>query len=112
MSNNQIKNIITPLLAISSICQAEFVDGNKLLTWIESSSNVEQSTAYGYVAGVADVLYGSTYCPPPNVTVRQITDMTRDALISVPSMRDKSADVFVAALIKKKWPCQQKGTNI
>ena len=107
-----MKSIIIPLLAISSICQAEFVDGNKLLTWIESSSNVEQSTAYGYVAGVADVLYGSTYCPPPNVTVRQITDMTRDALISVPSMRDKSADVFVAALIKKKWPCQQKGTNI
>ena len=107
-----MKNIIIPLLAISSICQAEFVDGNKLLAWIESSSNAEQSAAYGYVAGVADVLYGSTYCPPPNVTVRQITDMTRDALISVPSMRDKSADVFVAALIKKKWPCQQKGTNI
>lgn len=107
-----MKNIIIPLLAISSICQAEFVDGNKLLSWIESSSNAEQSAAYGYVAGVADVLYGSTYCPPSNVTVRQITDMTREALISVPSMRDKSADVFITALIKKKWPCQQKGTNI
>ena len=109
-----MKKLITAVtIALSSVAaQAEFVDGNKLLSWLESSNEAENALGVGYVAGVFDGLSGSVICAPSNVTLRQVSDMTVRGLKAVPEARDKSADQFVSAIASSKWPCKKKtGTS-
>lgn len=102
------KFIAATVIALSSIsAHAEFVDGNKLLQWLESSEDAERALATGYIAGVFDGLTGAVICAPSNVTVRQVMDMTLAGLKAAPSARDKSADQFVATVGSIKWPCKK-----
>lgn len=109
------KLIVAVTIALSSVAaQAEFVDGNKLLSWLESSDDTENALGIGYVAGVFDALSSVLICAPSNVTLRQISDMTKQALKAVPEARNKSADQFVSAVGTAKWPCKKKsgGSNV
>ena len=107
------KLIATVTIALSSVtAHAEFVDGNKLLSWLESADDTENALGIGYVAGVFDGLSSVLICAPSNVTLRQISDMTKQGLKAVPEARNKSADQFVSAIASSKWPCKKKtGTS-
>jgi hypothetical protein len=110
------KLIFASLLAFSVSSHAEFISGNKLMSLIQSEVSSEKTFAYGYVAGVFDLGYGTTHCAPDNVTIKQITDMTLKLLQTVPEMRERSGDQFVNAVISKTWPCKKqsssKGTQV
>ena len=103
------KLIVAVTIALSSVAaHAEFVDGNKLLSWLDSSDDTENALGIGYVAGVFDGLSSVLICAPSNVTLRQISDMTKQGLKAVPEARNKSADQFVSAIASAKWPCKKK----
>lgn len=107
------KLIAAVTIAMSSVAaHAEFVDGNKLLMWLESSDDTEQALGIGYVAGVFDGLSSVVICAPSNVTLRQVSDMTKRGLKTISEARDKSADQVVSAIASAKWPCKKKtGSN-
>lgn len=100
-------------LFCSLAAQAEFKDGNKLLADM-TGNHSNQMYAMGYVSGVADTLMGIAFCPPGNVTVGQITDMTKQYLESYPAIRSNSADTIVARILSNAWPCAKKerGQNL
>jgi hypothetical protein len=87
---------------------AEFKDGNRLLSQINTATGLQYMHALGYVMGVADAFYGVTYCPPGNVTAGQITDMVRNFLENNPAIRHQSADRHVHHVIQSAWPCEQR----
>ena len=105
-----LATMIAPMSA-----QAEFVDGNKLLSWLDSSDETDIAIGMGYVTGVFDALSGVMVCAPTNVTIRQVVDMTKRALRAVPEARNKSADQFVSTITSAQWPCKKKtsgNTNV
>lgn len=101
------KLLFACLMAFSVSSHAEFITGNKLLSLITSKSDIENSFAYGYVAGVFDLGHGVTHCAPDNVTVRQVNDMTVRVLQKLPQHREKSADQFVLLALQEAWPCKK-----
>ena len=92
----------TLLLALTA--HAEFMDGNKLLTRIKGDA-YDYVNAVGYITGVSDATRSVTHCPPENVTAGQITDMVKQHLESIPSLRHLTADQHVVYVLKKAWPC-------
>ena len=99
-----MKKLIWLTLAMSVTAHAEFWDGNKLLSRLQSTG-FDYGTGLGYVMGVSDSLQGATSCPPANVTLGQIADMVKQHLESVPSTRHLSADQHIYYVLKKTWPC-------
>ena len=100
--------IVATVLGSCSLVHAEFKDGNRLLSQL-NSTGMEYMNALGYVTGVADTLYGVTHCAPANVTAGQITDMVRNYLENVPATRHHSADRHVHHVLKSAWPCPERG---
>lgn len=104
-----MKSIIALAIALSATAaQAQFRDGNKLLSEM-NSTNGERPYAIGYVIGVADAYNRIAFCPPGNVTVGQLFDMTKQFLESAPSQRHRAADMIMADLFGKAWPCPKRG---
>lgn len=109
------KLFISAAIVLTSIsAHAEFVDGNKLLSWLNSPEDDSRALGMGYVAGAFDTASGSQICAPGNVSVKQVVDMTKEALNSIPELRHRSADQFVIAAASRVWPCKQKsrGSNV
>jgi hypothetical protein len=109
--------IIATTIAISSLTvHAEFVDGNKLFQWMNSSEEGEIALATGYIAGAFDAQSGVSICAPGNVTVQQVMDMVKVVLKKIPEQRHKSGDIFVSAVGQTNWPCkkqnQSRGTSL
>lgn len=103
-----MKHLITAsVLAICSAAQAEFWDGNTLLSRMSGSMG-EQNAAIGYVMGVADVHHNSTQCAPEGVTSGQMRDMVRNYLTNTPAIRHLPADLLVLQVLKATWPCAQQ----
>ena len=104
-----MKNKLTAaiLLCLCITAHAEFLTGNKLLQYMQGTEQ-EQAFALGYVAGSFDVGSGTNHCPPANITIKQVSDMTKLLLDRVPQHREKSADSFVSAILKTTWPCKQQ----
>jgi len=101
------------LLIITMLCgtaHAEFMDGNELLSYMNSSSTTNRSYALGYVAGVSDALRGVTLCYPENVTNGQINDMIKNYLTNIPAERHIAADRLVNKALVAVWPCRRSGT--
>lgn len=100
-------------LMASAPVRAEFFTGNDLLDAL-NGNEVRQGLALGYIAGAFDASMGTRICPPPNVQLSQVRDMTRKALEALPAQRHSSADVFVVAVAANAWPCRQqpRGSNI
>lgn len=96
------------LLLFAGAAHAEFWDGNKLLSRIESSNFYEQGLAMGYVIGIADMGYGVIHCAPSNVTAGQLNDMVKNYLNNVPAQRHRSGDVIVNHVLKSTWPCADR----
>lgn len=98
---------LTALLACTS-ASAEFMSGNTLLTRMNSDILYDRGSANGYVMGVFDTGYGVDHCPPADVTLGQVFDMTRQALQAAPQARHLAADSFVRYVLIKAWPCAKK----
>lgn len=97
--------LILALVATSS--HAQFVDGNELLTRMTGNPS-QVNAAVGYVMGVADAHLSNVWCPPPNVTVRQVFDLTKGVLEAVPEKRHENASAFVIAAVQMNFPCKPK----
>jgi len=95
------------LALAASSAQAQFVDGNELFARMTGNA-AQVNNAVGYVMGVADAELGTLWCPPANVTVRQVFDMTKQFLEAVPEKRHESASAFVIAATRVTWPCKPK----
>lgn len=95
------------LALATTTAHAQFLTGNELLDRLNGST-VQQVNAVGYITGVADAEIGSIWCPPPNITARQVVDLTRRTLDVVPEKRHESASSFVMAAVRMTWPCESK----
>ena len=100
------------MLAASS-AHAQFMDGNDLYDRM-NSTGVKLVSAQGYIMAVADSELGVEWCPPSNVTLRQVFDLTKRMLETLPDKRHENASYFVSASIRNAWPCpkQKKGTTL
>jgi hypothetical protein len=107
-----MKKILIPLALLSGLAHAEFNDGNKLLSDLRESGYVVPSVALGYIMGVADVVRGTQWCPPENVTAGQIRDMVRNYLEAYPNIRHYTGDAIVIRVLSVNWPCAKKGSTL
>lgn len=102
-----MKALALILTLAASSAQAQFMTGNELLERLNGST-VQQVHAMGYITGIADAEIGAVWCPPPNITVRQVVDLTRRTLDVVPEKRHESASFYVIAAVRMTWPCESK----
>ena len=100
------------IFAVSLPVSAAFVDGNELYNDMISDNPIDNIHALGYISGVADTGHEVFFCIPPNVSLRQIFDMTEIELKNNPSIRNYTADRILIAILKKRWPCANKGKTI
>ncbi len=108
-----MKKLLLCLALVSGSAQAEFMDGNKLLSDMQGTTT-DQIHSIGYVVGVADAIRGVVYCPPSNVTAGQLTDMVKNYLINTPAIRHNTGDRIVSHVLKMMWPCptRPQGTGV
>lgn len=104
-----MKHLVLAMAMLSATsAHAEFYDGNMLLTRMKGDA-LEQMAALGYVAGVWDAYMGVLICPPPNVSLNQARDLTRQMLEKMPEHRHQGADRFVIAAGATNFPCPKPG---
>ena len=91
---------------------AQFVDGNKLLRWCESSStSPERLTCVGYIQAVSDTLdqvsgaIGVAECIPGGTETGQLRDVVVMYLRANPVIRSKSASGLVIGALIAAWRC-------
>lgn len=106
-----MKLLPTILLTLSLSAHAEFVDGNKLHSWL-NGEDAEQLIGKGYVAGVFDAFHGLDHCAPENVTLGQVTEMTGIALRTNPATRHQEASLLVLVMLERYWPCPKKAKTL
>jgi hypothetical protein len=102
-----MKAAVLCLALMASSAQAEFLDGNKLLSDMKGSHGYQMS-ALGYVMGVADAIQGAVACVPPSVLSGQVLDMVRNYLEANPAVRHLTADMIVTHVLKQAFPCAAK----
>jgi len=104
----KIKVFLASLLLASTAAHAEFWMGNDLAKRLNGTDS-EQLLAMGYIVGVADAGQSRYFCIPDNVIVRQIVDMSRNAMRKHAAvLHELTADVVVAYELKQAWPCQSR----
>ena len=99
--------IASILLAATLPVQANFIDGNLLLSRI-MGGEAEQLHALGYITGVADATINIYWCPQGSLSAEQVLNLTKAVLISAPKRLNIPADVFVIAALMKALPCPRK----
>ena len=107
-----MKRIIIIAALFCGSAHAEFMDGNKLLSDMQSPHSDERMFAMGYIAGVADAGRSTISCPHANVTIGQMRDAVRQHLEVTPTLRHHTADVIVNYVLGKAWPCPKRGTAL
>lgn len=104
-----MKKIITATAAFITIsAQAHFIDGNQLLSNMESQIPAERTFAIGFVTGVVDAAQNEIVCVPDRVTIKQVVDISKTLLQQNPSIRHKPAAYIVLKAISDVWPCKAK----
>lgn len=109
-----MKKLIVSLLFVPAVASAEFVNGNELLSNLQSNDATKRVFALGYIAGVADANQSIRYCPPEGIVLSQLRDMTEQYLIANASTRNLSADVLIGDMLSTRWPCSTppRGTGV
>ena len=98
---------------------AGYVNGQKLLGWIDgyeavkqgavsAPAQVEFNVAMGYVMGVVDVNNGIFFCLPKTVSVGQAVAITAKWLKDNPERWNAQADELVVEALKPAFPCPKK----
>jgi len=97
-----------PIIALlfPVMVSAEFVNGNSLLSDIQSTDSIRRTFAMGYIAGVADSHQSVTYCPPEGINLGQLRDMAEQYLTINASTRNLSADILIGDMLNRRWPCK------
>ena len=91
---------------------AEFFDGNKLLTMMNSNDSGDRAMALGYVVGVADAVRGKEFCPTSSeITAGQIRDVVRLYLERYPQVRHFTGDTITMVALGDVWLCAGKKTK-
>jgi len=103
-----MKKLMIALALCSGVAHAEFKDGNKLLSDMNSEYSSVRGIALGYVMGVSDSYHGLLHCAPPNATAGQMNDMVQNYLTNRPVDRSKTADQIIVHVLKSVWPCESK----
>jgi len=101
--------LVAVMVGIAGGANADFYDGNKILTFCET----DRAAAYGYVAGVIDFheyyvvqTYGEPFfCLPEGVTVRQVTDIACDHIEKHIASRHLGAGGLVQGALNIAFPC-------
>ena len=106
-----MKKIIAAALMLPALAQAEFINGNDLLSRMNGDGGGPMY-AIGYIAGVSDVYYKTLICPPEGVNLGQMKDMVRSHLVTHPETRHYSADSLIVNVLKAAFPCKQTGQQI
>lgn len=104
------KVLVIASLVASTAAQAEFYDGNKLLSKM-NGEHTDRMVALGYIMGVADTQHGVSQCAPSNSTAGQMFDMVKQHLERNPALRHYSADIQVQYVLKNAWPCAEKKSS-
>lgn len=74
------------------------------------SNNPEAKAAYfrGYVAGVADSVYGNAWCPPGRISAEQTYGIVSKYLKEHPAKPAQDAVELVTAALGAGFPCRHK----
>lgn len=96
---------VTFTAALAAPAHAEFFLGNTLLARCESFETVETMDCLGYITGAADAAQWRSYCPPDGINRGQIRDVVVAFLRQNPDIRHQTADLLVAAALRRVWPC-------
>lgn len=99
------KLIVTAVLLSTTLAQAEFWNGNKLLDRLDSEDGAERINAYGYLAGVADGRDGTNFCIPTQVQLKQIIEMVQNMLRAEPGIRHRPAADLITDRLHDQWAC-------
>lgn len=102
--------ILAAALAATS-ASAEFMDGNKLLNYMNSENSTQKGISMGYIMGVTDMGINFTQCAPSTVTLGQLYDMVKNHLTAFPEVRHKPADLLVNKVLQGTWPCAKHNSN-
>jgi hypothetical protein len=89
---------------------AEFVDGNKWLSWASGDTS-EQLVASGYVAGVFDTSQKVRHCAPDEVTLGQAVAMSKKFITHNAEHRHISADQLIVKMLSQLFPCPKVGAH-
>jgi hypothetical protein len=107
-----MKRLIAALAIVASTtASAEFLDGNALLSRLNSNA-VDTSMALGFVVGVHDAGHGVVHCSPANITAGQVSDMVKFTLNNHPQERHRPAWFIVHWTLQTAWPCPKKGNSL
>lgn len=85
-----------------------FVNGNTLMSRLQSSSTTDRTFGLGYVAAIADGYDGESFCIPPGVNVRQMADLTQRMIEQRPESRHLSGAAFTMAALMQAFPCSER----
>lgn len=74
------------------------------------SNNPAAKAAYfrGYVAGVADSVYGNAWCPPAKVNAEQTYGIVSKYLKEHPAAASQDAAALVTVALGASFPCRDK----
>lgn len=105
-----MKKWLIALLFVPSIANAEFVNGNDLLSKLKTSDYMDKMYSLGYVIGVFDAGQHVKHCAPNGngINAGQIQDLVQQYLEQNPSLRNLPADALVTDAIRRVWPCKNK----
>lgn len=105
-----VTTVVTALTLLATSAQAEFYNGNELLTRMNNKENsiVDNMLSLGYVAGVHDTNNGARFCTPTTATSGQVRDVVHKWVLANPEWRDYSGDMVVTFALSSAWPCPKK----
>jgi len=97
--------------AFASPARAEFFTGNTLFRICSSSEYGDIFDCLGYTTGASDAAQWRHFCPSEGITRGQIRDIVFAYLRDNPEVRNQTADLLVAAALRRVWPCQQNNNQ-
>lgn len=100
-----MKKLFLILAMTCSAAHAELWTGNKMLEMMNGNS-AEELVAIGYVTGAVDGLEVGPACVKKGITVSQIYELTKKALVEQPQHRHYQAALFVNLVITTNFACE------
>lgn len=103
-----MKRLLIIAALVCGTAHADFKDGNKLLSELQSQDNLDWGISMGYIEGVADAWNGVTHCMSSNTTAGQLRDMVKQYLERNPAIRHYLAERVIREVMKATFPCAKQ----
>jgi hypothetical protein len=102
------KLILTTCLTLLSLAaNAQYINGNKLFSEMNSSSLSDKNFALGYVLGVVDSYDDELFCIPNGVNAGQLRDIVQQYLARNAKDRHLHGGALVAIALMDVYPCKK-----